>query len=142
MSTAFELQVYQNGQWQFDSYFDDKDTVVSEAERMTSSGRFSGVRVLQESYKENSNTCEYHVIFSRLGKDSSPGGEWRNRYQGQPRPAKGAAGGAEMPRRAKPRPPSQPKKKSNVFTLIAVLSTIVLVGIGAVIVLRSMAGLS
>lgn len=141
MSTAFELQIYQNGQWQFDSYFDDKDTVVSEAERMNTSGRYAGVRVLEESYKENSNSCEYHVIFSRLGKDSGAGANWRDRYQGS-RPAAGTSVGEEPARRIKTRPRPPPRKSSNAVTLIAVASVIVLVGIGAVIALRSFAGLS
>ena len=29
---TYELQVYQNGGWQFDSYYDSKDLVLSEAE--------------------------------------------------------------------------------------------------------------
>jgi hypothetical protein len=140
MSTAFELQIYQNGQWQFDSYFDDKDTVVSEAERMNASGRYSGVRVLEETYKEGSNACEYHVIFSRLGKDSGAS-NWRDRYQSAGSTAK-PADDEDVARRLKPKHRPQPRKKSSPIGLIAVASVIVLLGIAAVIGLRSIAGTS
>ena len=42
---AYEIQVYHNGRWEFDSYFNDRELVMSEAERMGGSGRYSGVRV-------------------------------------------------------------------------------------------------
>jgi len=141
MTTAFELQIYKNGQWQFDSYFDDRDTVVSEAERMNRTGRYAGVRVLQETYKENSNACQYHVIFSRLGKDGSAGAnDWRDRYQGPP-PASGADEDERSLRRHRDRPrPQKKRKKSNPVALVAVATVLVLAGIAAVIGLRSVAG--
>jgi hypothetical protein len=141
MSTAFELQIYQNGQWQFDSYFDDKDSVVSEAERMNGSGRYAGVRVLQESYKENSNSCEYVVIFSRLGKDNSGNSNWRDQYQGAKPPPRNAVG-AEPERRPRPRQPAQPKKKTSLIPVIAICSVIVLIGVGAMVMLGGYGGTS
>ena len=36
---TYELQVYQNGAWKFDSYFDQRDMVLSEAERIDQFGQ-------------------------------------------------------------------------------------------------------
>jgi hypothetical protein len=145
MSTAYELQIYQNGQWQFDSYFDDRDTVVSEAERMNGSGRYAGVRILEEVYNENKNACEYHVIFSRLGKDNSPGGDWRDKYQGMASQPKAAADRGAA-KRAQPRQRSLPdvrkaKKGASPVVLIVVAVVLVLAGVGAIITLRTFAGI-
>lgn len=149
MSTAFELQIYQNGQWQFDSYFDDRETVISEAERMNSTGRYAGVRILEESYKPNSNTCKYHVIYSRLGKDSSPEGNWREKIQAEQSGARlddlERIHRLRSPEQRAPRPSPKgkaPPKKTSPVTLIILATFLVLTGIAVIIGLRSYAGIS
>ena len=64
MST-FEIQVYKSGNWNVDSYFDDREIALSEAERINGSGRHAGVRILQEDYNEASNETKSRVVFSK-----------------------------------------------------------------------------
>jgi hypothetical protein len=60
---AFEIHVYQGGRWKIDSIFDDRELAVFEAQRMDISGRFPGVRVVEEVYDEASNTTTNRTIF-------------------------------------------------------------------------------
>lgn len=73
--SAYELQVFQNGGWQFDSYFDSRDLVISEAERLDSAGRYLGVRVLEEIFNEEKQSSSYRTVFSRLKKNDEIGGK-------------------------------------------------------------------
>jgi len=65
---SFELQVYKSGKWEFDSYFDDRETALFEAERLHDSDRYHGIRVLEEQFRDDSATSECSVIFSRVKK--------------------------------------------------------------------------
>lgn len=133
---AYEIQVYQNGRWEFDSYFNDRDLVLSEAERIGFAGRYSGVRVLEETYNDETNKADCKVIFSRLSKMAGPNGDWRERAQ-----RSSSAGGSEPDRRYNgPRQAAQPRKPANLLVLVAIASGIVLVGIAAIIVIRQLAG--
>jgi hypothetical protein len=135
---AYEIQVYQNGRWEFDSYFNDRDLVLSEAERIGFSGRYSGVRVLEETYHDETNKADCKVIFSRLSKISGPNSDWRERAQ---RSGPGHGGSSDPERRyTGPRQAAQPRKPANLLALVAIASGIVLVGIAAIIAIRQIAG--
>lgn len=139
---AYEIQIYQNGRWEFDSYFNDRDLVLSEAERMGGSGRYSGVRVLEENYNDETNKTDCRVIFSRLAKNLGPNANWRDRVQKTP-----AAGGADAGvepggrRYVGPRSVAGPRKRGNAFLLVAVAIGLVLAGIGVIIAIRNLAGI-
>jgi hypothetical protein len=60
---AFEIHTYQGGRWRIDSIFDDRDLAVFEAERMDVSGRYPGVRVVEEVYDEASNTTTSRTVY-------------------------------------------------------------------------------
>jgi len=138
---AYEIQIYQNGRWEFDSYFSDRDLVLSEAERMGASARFSGVRVLEETHNDETNRTDCKVIFSRLAKNVGPNADWRERAQRSPSGGAAAAVAGEPRRYAGPRFSAQPRKRANLLVLIAVASGIVLAGIAAIIVIREIAGI-
>ena len=147
--SSYELQTYRDGQWKFDSYFDQHDLVLSEAARLDQSGRYRGVRVLEEIFDEDSQTSNYKTIFSRLrriddgsvaksaksAKPAAKSGAVRAGGNG----AKSRAGGDTMSRRQIQRRGSQ-KSGTNPLWLLGIASVLVLVGIGAVIALRSLAG--
>lgn len=65
---SFELQVYKAGKWEFDSYFDDRETALFEASRLHDNDRYNGIRVLEEVFRDDSDTSDCSVIFSRLKK--------------------------------------------------------------------------
>jgi hypothetical protein len=134
---AYEIQVYQNGKWEFDSYFDDRDLVISEAERLDGAGRYSGVRVVEEIYSEETNKSETRVIFSRLKKAPA------RRAASPPLTVGAARGDPEVqPRYTGPRSAPAKRKGAHPMLLIAVALGIVLLGIGAIIVIRQLAGVA
>ena len=139
---AYEIQIYHNGRWEFDSYFNDRDLVLTEAERMGVSGRYSGVRVLEETYNDETNKSDCKVIFSRLAKNLGPNADWRERAQ-RHGPSGNADGAGEPARRyAGPRAAAQPRKRTNPLALIALTVGLVLAGIGIIIVIRQLAGVA
>lgn len=59
---AFEIHTYQGGRWKIDSVFDERDLAVFEAQRMDVSGRYPGVRVIEETFDET-NTTTSRTVF-------------------------------------------------------------------------------
>lgn len=60
---SFEVQTYRSGKWSVDSVFDDHQLAVFEARRMDESGRFGGVRVVEETWDPNSNRTTTRTVF-------------------------------------------------------------------------------
>ena len=60
---AFEIHTYQGGKWKIDSVFDDRDLALFEAHRMDGSGRYSGVRVVEEIFVEQTQETKSRTIF-------------------------------------------------------------------------------
>ena len=137
---TYELQVYQNGSWQFDSYYDDRDLVLSEAERIDTAGRYLGVRVLEETFNEERESSSYKTIFSRLKKNDLIGGP---QSQGaRTGTAEAAASGAGERRSGGARTSARKSKKSggNVTWLLMGGIALVVIGIGLILVLREFSG--
>ena len=67
---TFEIQNYKSGTWHVDSYCDDRDVAMLEAERLTESDRHTGVRVLEEDYDEASSKSSCRVVFSQTLKSN------------------------------------------------------------------------
>lgn len=155
MSDSYELQTYVSGQWKFDSYFDQRDLVLSEAARLDSSGRYMGVRVLEEHFDEDSQTSKYSTIFSRLrriddppatkpaksAKSAATARSGGNSAAKRGNSGKGRGTGAAASRRQIQNRKGE-KGGTNSFWLLGIASVLVLVGIGAVIALRSIAAMS
>lgn len=138
MST-FELQTFHAGKWDVDSYFDDRELAMSEAEKLDVGGRHSGVRVLQEDFSEDSNRSRVRVIFSKM-KDASGGGDddWRVKIQREKQRASGMRGGDEGEMRGRGRR-RQPKSRSNMYLVISIGIIILLAGVAAMIGLQEFA---
>lgn len=133
---TYELQVYQNGGWQFDSYYDNKDLVLSEAKRLDAAGRYLGVRVLEERFNEERQSSSYATIFSRLKKnDEIKGSPSQGARSGTTEAAASAAGERKSRRARKPK-----KKGGNVTWLLMGGIVMVVVGIGMILALREFAG--
>jgi cobalamin biosynthesis Mg chelatase CobN len=60
---AFEIHTYQGGKWKIDSVFDDRDLALFEAHRMDQSGRYSGIRVVEEIYVEATQQTKTRTIY-------------------------------------------------------------------------------
>ena len=138
MST-FEIQVYKGGIWNVDSYFDDREIAMSEAERLNLSGRHAGVRVLQEDYDETTNEAKCRIVFSKTLNQHNDQ-EWRvqakrNAMAQTVVPKQGGPSAARATRRR------SPAKKSNAgFYVGLVIAFMVLIaGIAAMIGLQEIA---
>jgi hypothetical protein len=57
------VQTYRNSKWSVDSVFDDHQLAVFEARRMDESGRFGGVRVVEEIWEPNTNRTSTRTVF-------------------------------------------------------------------------------
>ncbi len=136
---TYELQVYQNGGWQFDSYYDSKDIVLSEAERIDAAGRYLGVRVRVEKFNEERQTSSFSTIFSRLKKNDEIGGPpsqgARAGTAGKTEASASGAGGRRSGGARKSK-----KAGGNVTLLLMAGIAIVVIGIGLILVLREFSG--
>lgn len=158
---SFELQVYKAGKWEFDSYFDDRETALFEAERLHDSERYNGIRLVEEQFVDGSELSECSVIFSRIRKPD-PGDDprlqasrevFRVAVRTATKPerdekatARKARGKNKSSKKGKARTATKSRassgsKKStslNKLTIMAVL--IAIIGVGAMLGLRFMAG--
>ena len=137
---SFELQVYKRGKWEFDSYFNDRDTALDEASRMVDTTRHGGVRVLADKYNEKSNESACDVIFSRMLKSHTPvqngkavdSADWR----AQASRSSGPSNGAQADFRNAPRPRRSSEQKGfPVLGFVAIALAMLVIGIGAIAVL-------
>ncbi len=60
---AFEIHTFQSGKWKIDSVFDDRDLALFEAQRMDESGRYTGIRIIEEIYVESTQETKTRTIF-------------------------------------------------------------------------------
>lgn len=63
MITAYEIQTYKGGQWKIDSVFDDKEIATFEAQRLTQSERYVGVRVVEERFDEATQAHTTRIVY-------------------------------------------------------------------------------
>ncbi|WP_120498651.1 hypothetical protein [Kiloniella sp. EL199] len=68
-AVSFEVDTYQNNRWVLECVLDDKDMALSTAKRLYDSKRFSAVRVVQETFDEDSNSSRERVIFETTVAD-------------------------------------------------------------------------
>jgi hypothetical protein len=119
----YEIHAFRGGTWKVDSVFDDKDLAVYEAQRMEKGGRFSAVRVIQETYDEETQRTATRTVYRTTKVDSSNIEASRRRAQ----PLTVAA----------PPPPPRPKKAGiSPVLLVLTLILIVLGGMGALYLLQ------
>ncbi len=59
---AFEIHTFQGGKWKINAIFDDRELAVFEAQRMDSSLRYGGVRVVEEVFDEKSLSSAIKTI--------------------------------------------------------------------------------
>jgi len=63
MLKVFEIHTFRNGSWKIDSVFDDRDLALMEAERIDRSRRYSAVRVIEETFDEETERGGSRTIF-------------------------------------------------------------------------------
>ena len=60
---AFEIHIFREGKWKIDSVFDDRELAIFDAERMYAGGRYSGIRVIEEIFDENTGETRTRTVF-------------------------------------------------------------------------------
>jgi hypothetical protein len=60
---AYEIHVFRSGRWVIDSVFDDQDLAVIEAQRMNGSGRYPGLRVVEEVFDEHTSETRTRTVY-------------------------------------------------------------------------------
>lgn len=129
---AFEIHTFQKGRWKIDSIFDDKELAVFEAKRMDTSGRYAGVRVVEEVFNEHETKTKIRTIFrgSRLAQAN----EAELRQKAEVRRQAERNRRDRTAKRAETRRDQQlrdQQRKSDPIRLIGIFSMLVLVGLGA-----------
>ncbi|MCZ6849925.1 MAG: hypothetical protein O7F75_13905 [Alphaproteobacteria bacterium] len=61
--TVFEIHTLREGTWKIDSIFDDRELAVMEGERLGRSQRFELVRVVEETFDEETERVGTHTIY-------------------------------------------------------------------------------
>jgi hypothetical protein len=60
---SYEIHTYRDGSWKIDSIFDDRGLATLEARRMDETGRFSGLKVIEENYDDASGRTTSRTIY-------------------------------------------------------------------------------
>ena len=120
----FEIHTFRDGTWKIDSVFDDKDLATYEAQRMEKGGRFSAVRVIQETYDEETQRTSTRTVYRSTKVD-------RMNVEGERQRAK------PLLVAPPPRPPKPKKPGISTIAMVLTLSAIVLGGIAVLYLLQN-----
>ena len=129
---AFEIHTYQSGKWKIDSVFDDRDLALFEAQRMDESGRYTGIRVIEEIYVESTQETKTRTIFRGSKVEAANAEQLRKSKQtrinaGQAKKKQQA----EIVQRKAAAKRRKVKKKSNPIRLIIITLLIAIAAGGA-----------
>ena len=114
MMVVYELHTFRDGAWKIDSIFDDRDLAVLEAQRVERANRYTGVRVVEETFDQATDRTITRTIY-RSSKIDKPNAEaLQRRSEAIQRPAR--------PR--PPRPAAAPAKPSVIPSRVLVLATL------------------
>ncbi|MGB0631988.1 MAG: hypothetical protein ACPGRZ_14970 [Alphaproteobacteria bacterium] len=125
---AFEIHTYQSGKWKIDSVFDDRDLALFEAQRMDESGRYTGIRVIEEIYVESTQETKTRTIYRGSKVEQATAEQLKKAKQtrtnaGQSKKKQQA----EMIQRKAAAKRRKVKKKSNPIRLIVITLVIVII---------------
>jgi hypothetical protein len=131
MMVVFEIHTFREGVWKIDSVFDDKELAVVEAQRMERAGRYSAIRVVEETFDEMTEKGNTRTVYrsTKVDRVNTESVERRKAPSTIAAPPKKAV----------------PKKAQASFTRIMIMASltlgaIVMAGIGIMYALHSLAG--
>lgn len=126
MSSAVSYEVYshKNGNWNIDSVYDDKAEAMYEAKQLLESRYSTGVKVIEESFDDETADTSSKIIFQQVkGNRTPPRTEIK-------KPKARARVGAK-PGKGKKGTGKRKKKKKRTFTQTLILLVLSIGGIGA-----------
>ncbi len=130
---AYEIHTFQSGRWKIDSVFDDKELALFEAQRMDGSGRYSGVRVVEEAFTDRDRKMRSRTIFRGTKVTKANENDLQARQDAEIERRRKSARDAER-RRARQR--EAKKKAFDPYRLISILLLLVSLGLGALYALE------
>ena len=133
---AFEIHTFQSGRWKIDSIFDDKELALFEAKRMDGSGRFSGVRVVEEAFDESNNKTSARTIYRGTKAAKSNKEDLQAKLAVRQEAALKSRAAREAERRRAQQRKAKKKKQSNPYRLISILLLLAVIGLGALYALE------
>ncbi len=120
---AFEIHTFHKGRWKIDSVFDDRELAVFEAKRMDDSGRYSGVRVVEETFDEQKQKTATRTVYRGSKATQANEDEFRRKADIRRKADRGkrrkAAQGAASQKAAKIR---RQREQTNPYRLVAIVS--------------------
>lgn len=131
---AFEIHTYQGGKWSIDSIFDDRELALHEAQRMDQSGRYVGVRVVEEVYDEATDRTSTKTIFRGTRTDEVNAQhlersiDTRREVQADRRKRQ-----AQRAQASRARPHAAKKKQPNLVYFLVMIALIGAFGLGTLI---------
>lgn len=131
MMRAFEIHTFQSGQWKIDSVFDDRQLALFEAKRMDESSRYTGIRVVEESYDEKTDRTATRTIFrdSKIREENDAAMEKNRQTRIKATNDRRKRAQDEVVRKRKT-VQAKKRKESNPWRLIAILLILALVAVG------------
>lgn len=60
---SYEIQIYKDGDWKIQAFFDDQELALLEARRMTQTRRYPAVRVVEENWDPNVGEFRSRIVF-------------------------------------------------------------------------------
>jgi len=112
---SFEVYAYKAGNWNIDSVYDDKQQALHEARILLESRHLTGVKVIQETYDEESEKSSSMVVFNETKGIEKPKPK---RVKAKPKPEAAA----------RPLPRARKKRKEGDFSKTIVKLVVVLGG--------------
>ena len=112
---VFEIHTYRNGAWKINSVFDDRDLAMMEAERMDRGNRYSAVRVVEETFDDETEKGNTRTIFRSSKAErintatqarAQRGSRWQRRRRRRVRPSARSPWSSSWWWQASPSPPS------------------------------------
>ncbi len=130
---AFEIHTFQSGRWKIDSVFDDKELALFEAHRMDESGRYSGVRVVEEAFNDRDRKIRSRTIFRGTKVTKANENDLMARQDAEIDRRRKSARDAH---RRRERQREEKKNAGNPYRLISILLLLISLGLGALYALE------
>ncbi len=137
MLVAYEVQVYESGDWQIASMFNERELALMEARRIEEGMRRKETRVVEESHDEDSGLTRSKVSYTtpkRRSQDCA-------KPQAKAPANTSRSGSGEAGRRSHQRPPAAAKSEPNLAIMLITFLLIVTFGIAGIVGLRFLSGL-
>ena len=123
---ALEIHTYQSGKWKIDYVFDDRDLALFDAQHMDESGRYTGIRFIEEIYVESTQETKIRTIFRGSKVEAANAEQSRKSKQTRVNAGKAKKKQAEVVQRKAAAKRRKIKKKSSPVRLIVIMLFIVI----------------